>query len=117
MTTNYYAVTDEDKRHWEGVHLAQTAGGWKPTIQWHWEPSGCSCHCNVHHYRNYDEFKEYVRSGYVIKDEFENVINVEEFLDKLENFQKENRRDDYYESRGSRVWMINGWNFRSGDWC
>lgn len=109
MSKNFYAVTDEEELYWEGVQLCKLSGGWKPMIQWH---DGCSCHCESLHYRNWDEFKEFV-DHHVVKDEFGEIYPTDEFIEKLESWQENNRRN---QDPHSDTWIIDGWNFCRGDW-
>lgn len=116
MTTNYYAVESEDVGYYEGIHLAQTAGGWEPSIQWHGD--GCSCRCDMqeHHYRNFDEFCQFVNSDEVIvKDEYGQVYNSKEFLNHLQ-YWKENNERTHYNTSPKDSWMIDGWTFVKGNW-
>lgn len=80
MSTNYYAVFDEDDDYWEGIHLTKFSGGWRPSIQWHGVDYGCGC--DEHHYRNFDEFKEFIfREDIYIKNEYGETVDKEEFMD------------------------------------
>lgn len=105
MSTNYYAVEDPTVPHYEGVHLGKRAGGWVFQFKWH---------VGEHPYRNFDEFKEYVR-GRVVKDEYDELWESEEFIDMVEGWCEENDRTP--DTSKKSVWVIDGYYFVKGDWC
>jgi len=97
MGTNYYLY------NWHGEevgHLAKTSAGWVPGLQASEE------------YTTWEEFQEYIsRHGYIIKDEYGNLWDAEDLIDKLERFREKNDR------RHQRGYSDAGFDFVPGDWC
>ena len=113
MSTHYCAYKEGKE-----IALAQTAHGWKPLIHWHGGYSDCPCHCDEHHYYNFDEFVDFVVEEVDrIEDEFGNAIAPFELIGKLQRFQESNSKTRHSEMSSKDRVMIDGWEFHGGDWC
>lgn len=115
MGTNYYAHKDDrDDR----IHLTKTSGGWEPAIQWHAGVYGCSCECNDHHYRNWEEFKEFVRQEDItVINEYGEEVDSEELIEKLIDWTKGTNRSQIRKENIREGVEIDGWEFLGGNWC
>lgn len=115
MSTNYYAVRDEDEEYWNGLHLGKRAGGWQPYFQWH---VGCSC-CSYDDelpYRNFGELCEFIADPDVtVVDEYGEEYTTGEFIDMVIRWREENRRSQASASPKDGF-VIDGWEFVTGDW-
>lgn len=112
MGTNYYAEMEEGRR----VHLTKTSAGWIPSIQWHNGYAGCSCRCEQHHYRGWNEFIDFLKSDETtIVDEYGRDVEPVELIDKMQRFKEEN-----YRQHNANDWPefveIDDWVFMGGDW-
>jgi len=115
MSTNYYAVTEEDEDYYEGLHLGKRSHGWVFQLKWHdWTDMYSDTDSPNHPYRNFDEFQEFVE-GKVVKNEYGEVLESKYFIRMVEDWCETKvrvpdiTRDD--------VWRIDGYYFISGDWC
>ena len=111
MGTNYYAHFD-DRR----IHLTKTSAGWRLAIQLHGRKMGCRCQCQEHHYRNIEEFREFInREDVTIEDEYGSQIGAGEFMEKLELFNAENTLQP--DPRDWEMYVeLDGWIFHGGNW-
>jgi len=115
MSTNYYAVTEEDEPYYKGLFLGKRAGGWVFQFKWHdWTDMYSDTESPNHPYRNFDEFKKYV-SGKIIKDEYGEVLSSDEFIDMIERWCEENNHTP--NNNDKMTWNIDGYWFVRGDWC
>ncbi len=114
LSTHYYAHEHvfEDR-----IYLAKRAGGWKPILHWHAGFDGCPCYCEQHHYRNWDEFKQFVRQDEVIiTNEYGEELDADEFINMLVKWREENDRSHLRESSPTEGREIDGWEFVGGYW-
>jgi hypothetical protein len=111
MSTNYWAVEEEDANHWNGVFLGKRVCGW--VFQFAWHGDGCICHCDRHHYRNIDELTDFLHSGYIVKNEFGQRFEPSEFLQMAKNWPA---NDDFPREPQNDSWEINGYFFVRGNW-
>lgn len=114
MSTHYYAhLNGRDSR----IYLAQRAGGWKPLLHWHAGEYGCPCHCDRHWYRNWDEFKAFVRSDDVtITNEYGETLEADEFIGMLAQWRNDNDRSHIRQTDVREAVEIDGWEFIGGHW-
>jgi hypothetical protein len=96
MGTNFYLYD------WYGnrTHLAKTSGGWVPGIH------------DTEHYDSYPEFVQFVKQhGHIVKDEYGRRWDVEDFLERIEDFRDNNdRRHDRSDYTSA------GFDFIGGEW-
>ena len=106
MGTNYYAVRNKPSVE-DPIHIGKSSFGWKFNFQSHNEP---------YHYppivwNTYDQVCEWLHkytvesNDYIILNEYDEVISFDEFIQKVEEKQKENNPDDFTYARnvnGSR---------------
>lgn len=79
--TNYYAVKKKPRivEVYDELHLGKSSAGWKFLFN----------ECEQFH--NFDEFKEFILNNkeYVIKDEYDRIIQAQELLDLIERKQND----------------------------
>ena len=86
-------------------------------LHWHAGFDGCPCHCEQHHYRDWDEFKAFVRAdNVVVVDEYEREWNADEFIVMLERWRDENNRSHARQHTPREAVEIDGWEFLGGHW-
>ncbi len=111
MSTHYYGFLDGKE-----ISLAQTASGWNPLLHWHNGYSSCPCHCEEHHYRNFDEFVDFVcRDDVRLENEYGEQLAPFELIGKLQRFQMNNDKE-HREMTDRDSMMIDGWEFYGGNW-
>ena len=110
MGTNYYLVKNRPSID-SGLHIGKSSMGWrflfrKPSI---WETDKPLN--TFEQWRDY--LKETTESGnYVILNEYDEVVSLDNFLKMVANKQNENKPDmfEYCEN-------VNGYRFASGEFC
>ena len=100
MGTNYYAVRNRPTTD-EPIHIGKSSIGWKFNFQSHndtWnEPKIV--------WNTYDQVYEWLykytvqSDAYVIMDEYDRIVSFDEFIELVEEKQKENNKDDFAYAR------------------
>lgn len=111
MGTNYYAVRNRPSIE-DPIHIGKSSWGWKFLFQfqnetWHDPPVV---------WNTYDQVKEWLQKyvvnlkDYVIMDEYDRVVDYDDFLSLVEEKQKVSNPDDFHYARN-----VNGYRFTEGD--
>lgn len=107
MATNYYAVENKDQDPADGLHLGRYEDGSVFLITWHnltWKEHQPSSHP----YRNFDEFKQYIRDK-TIKTNRDEIISSDELINIIESsYDKYEKTPDKF---SSSIWIIDGYYF------
>lgn len=100
------------------VHLALLPNGpRKPIIHWHGGHSGCPSHCDDHHYRNFDEFIDFVTNDLdEVHTEFDGEVDPEFAIEKIRDRQKAADRSSGTVQDAREYVKIDGWDFLGGYW-
>ena len=105
MGTNYYALYNKCKscERYDSLHLGKSSFGWKFLFRKH--PFEISC---------FREFIDFINSDDVdIIDEYGKLINKEDFINMIEEKQKNTKILN--ERKGSDIEIIDGYEFKDGD--
>lgn len=111
MGTNYYAVRNRPTTD-EPIHIGKSSFGWKFCFQsqheeWHEPPIVWNTYDQVYEWL----YKYTVESdGYVIIDEYDEIISFDDFIKLVEWKQSENNPNDFTYSKN-----VNGYRF-TDDW-
>lgn len=100
------------------VHLALFPNGpRKPIIHWHAGASGCQCHCDEHHYRNFDEFVEFVKNELdEVHMEFDGEVDWNKAISALRDRQERAGMSSKTVQDSREYVQIDGWDFLGGYW-
>ena len=101
MGTNYYTKIKECEHcgRFEEVHIGKSSFGWK----------FCFALNDKKYYKNFKELKEFLKDK-VIKDEYNQEISLEQFLDLVEAKQDSKNNQTDYEAID-----ISGYTFQDGE--
>lgn len=111
MGTNYYAVRNKPTVR-EPIHIGKSSWGWRFLFQYqddNWAEPPIF-------WSNYEEVKEWLykytveNKEFVIMDEYDNIVPYEEFIDLVEQKQKENLHDIHED-------IVDGYRFMKGWFC
>lgn len=112
MGTNYYAVKNRPTTC-DPIHIGKSSIGWKFHFQLQNEPYNEPPVI----WNTYDQVYEWLYKNtvendkYVIMDEYDSIISFDEFIQEVEEKQKENNPDDFsWPCRN-----VNGYRFSDGD--
>lgn len=113
MGTNYYAVRNRPTIQ-EPIHIGKSSIGWRFSFQtqnetWNDPPVVWNTYEQV-----CDWLKKYTveSTEYVIIDEYDEIINYDDFLEMVKNKQDNDNPDNFTYSRN-----INGYRFNDGEFC
>lgn len=102
MGTNYYAVKKKPRiiKIYDKIHLGKSSAGWKFLFH------------EQEQYHNFEEFKNFILNNdeYVIKDEYDRVIDPLELIKLINDKQKENNPEDFKYDKN-----VNGYRFNNHD--
>ena len=111
MGTNYYAVPNRPSTK-EPIHIGKSSWGWRFLFEYQdesWnEPPVI--------WRNYEEVKEWLHkytvdsNEFVIMNEYDEIVPYDEFLDLVEQKQKEPLHDIHED-------VVDGYRFTKGWFC
>ena len=113
MGTNYYAVRNRPTIDGP-IHIGKSSSGWKFNFQsqnekWSDPPVIWNTYDQVYEwlYKNTVE-----NDGYVIMDEYDEIVSFDEFIRLVENKQAEDNPNDFTYARN-----VNGYRFSDGEFC
>ena len=108
MGTNYYLVKNRPSTD-SGLHIGKSSFGWRFLFH---KPPICETGKPLNTFEQWrDYLKETTESGnYVILNEYDEVVSLDDFLKMVANKQNENKPDmfEYCEN-------VNGYRFASGE--
>lgn len=113
MGTNYYAVRNRPTTQ-EPIHIGKSSFGWKFNFQSHNE----SYEDPPVIWNTYEQVIGWLRKytvetdEFVILDEYDRVVSLDEFVEMVEEKQDENNLDDFSYARN-----VNGYRFSDGEFC
>lgn len=113
MGTNYYAVRNRPTTQ-EPIHIGKSSFGWKFNFQSHNE----SYEIPPVVWNTYEQVIDWLRKytvetdEFVILDEYDRIVSLDEFVEMVEDKQNENNPDDFSYARN-----VNGYRFSDGEFC
>lgn len=108
MGTNYYAVKKKPTIV-EPLHIGKSSCGWKFLFHEVNKYNQYECDLEIHTFEQWKEFLE-TNDKIVILDEYDREVSVKEFLELIEEKQKENNEENFVYCKN-----VNGYRFTDGD--
>lgn len=111
MGTNYYAVRNRPSLE-RPIHIGKSSWGWKFLFQFQTE----TWHDPPVVWNNFDQVKEWLQKyvvdlkDYVIMDEYDRIVDYDDFIGLVEGKQKVSNPDDFRYARN-----VDGYRFTEGD--
>jgi len=108
MGTNYYAVRNRASVE-TPIHIGKSSLGWK----FHFQEQDIDSHNPPVEWHTYDQVIEWLKkytvesNEYVIMDEYDEIVSLEEFMELIERKQEENNPDNFRYG----VKNVNGYRF------
>lgn len=114
MGTNYYAVRNRASVEMP-IHIGKSSLGWK----FHFQEQDDGCHNPPVEWHTYDQVIEWLKkytvesNEYVIMDEYDEIVSLEEFMELIERKQEECK--DNPDNFSYNVKNVNGYRFSEGE--
>ena len=108
MGTNYYAVKKKPTIA-EPLHIGKSSCGWKFLFHEVNKYNSFECDLEIHTFEQWKEFLE-TNGEVVILDEYDREVSVKEFLELIEEKQKENNEENFVYCKN-----VNGYRFSDRD--
>jgi len=108
MGTNYYAVKKKPTIV-EPLHIGKSSYGWKFLFHEVNKYNSFDDDLEIHTFEQWKEFLE-TNDEIVILDEYDRKVSVKEFLELIEEKQKENNEENFAYCKN-----VNGYRFTDGD--